>query len=88
MFYFTPLYGLYRDRPRRRGERSEKGDHRGPGRKKTRYRPTKKGQRKGEQMRLTCREAEKVIQCNEREMRQIESLYKNMPKEPSGDMSR
>ena len=31
-------------------------------------------------MRLTCRE-EEMIQCDELEMRQIESLLKNMPKE-------
>ena len=32
-------------------------------------------------MRLTCSEVNKVIQCNEKEMRQIESLLKKMPKE-------
>ena len=32
-------------------------------------------------MKLTCSEANKMIQCNEQEMRQLESLIKKMPKE-------
>ena len=32
-------------------------------------------------MRLTCREASEIIQSNEQEMKQIESLLKKMPKE-------
>ena len=32
-------------------------------------------------MRLTCNEANAIIQCNEQEMKQIESLIKKMPKE-------
>lgn len=32
-------------------------------------------------MRLTCSEANEIIQCNEQEMRQIESILKKMPKE-------
>ena len=32
-------------------------------------------------MKLTCSEANRMIQCNEQEMRQLESLIKKMPKE-------